>query len=141
MQRLIAASLIVLVLLLIGGSGFGYWASRQNRPYPIYVPLKVNPDTSATTREEIAKSLKAKLSEPELLLKVSKDVGLKAKWQLASAEAGAAEIQKRLFVRVTATTIDIGVEGKKKEKMVSGDIVTQLMEEVKKIIGVPAPPK
>ena len=140
MQRLIAASLIVLVLL-IGGVGFGYWTYRQNRPYPIYVPLKVNPDTSTTKREEIAKSLKAKLSESELLLKVSKDVGLKAKWHLASDEAGAAEIRKRLFVRVAETTIDIGVEGKKKEKTVSGAIVSRLMEEVRKIIGLPAPPK
>ena len=138
MQRLIAASLIVLVLL-IGGGGFGYWAYRQNRAYPIYVLLKVNPETSTAKRDEIAKSLKAQLSEPELLLKVSKDVGLKAKWHLASDEAGAAELKKRLFVNVAETTIDIGVSGKKKEKVVSGEIVTRLMEDVRRILGFNPP--
>jgi len=139
MQRLIAASLIVLVLL-VGGAGFG-WAYRQNRSYPVFVPLKVNPDTSAAKREEIAKILKEKLSEPERLLKVSKDVGLAGKWHLASDKEAAAELSKRLFVDATDTTINIGVHGKKKEKAVSGEIVTRLMEDVKEILGLKPPPE
>lgn len=139
MQRLIAASLIVLVLL-VGGAGFGYWTYKQNCPHPIYVPLPVTPETSAAKRAELAASLKAKLSEPELLLKVCKEVGLKAKWQLASDAQAVAELRRRLLVQASETTIDVGVHGKKKDKAVSGEIVTRLMEEVRKIIGLPAPP-
>ena len=127
-------------MLLIGGAGFGYWTYRQNRPYPVYMQLKVNPDASAAKHAEIAASLKAKLGEPELLLKVCKEVGLKAKWHLASDEQAVAELRRRLLVQASETTIDIGVHGRKKEKAVSGEIVTRLMEEVRKIIGLPAPP-
>jgi len=140
MQRLIAASLIVLVLL-IGGAGFGFWTYRQNREHPVFVPLQVNPSTSVAKREEIAKDLKAKLSEPEFLLKVSKKVGLKDKWQLDSDEAGAVELERRLFVNVTETTVNIGVNGKRKERIVSGEVVKQLMEEVGKILGIKLPTK
>ena len=140
MQRWIAVSLIVLVLL-IGGAGYGYWAVRQNRPYPVWVPLPINPEAPVAMREESARMLKSKLGEREVLIKVSKDLGLPRKWHLATDEDAAAELGRRLFVDATEVTINIGMAGKKKEKALTGEIVTRLMEDVKKILGVKAPAK
>ena len=99
-------------------------------------------------RDEIVKDLKAKLGEREVLVKVSKDVGLTRKWHLASDEEGARELGQRLFVKVgeaeprrQVPSINIGVTGKKKEQAVSGEIVMRLMDDVWKILGIKPPAK
>jgi len=140
MQRLIAASLIVLVLL-VGGAGFGYWTYRQNREHPVFITLQFKSETSAAKRDEEARRLKERLSEPGFLLKVSKEVGLRSKWNLESDEAGVAAIEDRLFVDVAGTAISIGVHGKKKDRFVSEQIVLRLKGEVENVLGHKPPAK
>ena len=142
MQRWIAAG-IVAMMLFLGGSYFAYRAYKQNRPHPVWVPLQINPALPLKERDEVIKQLFAKLSEQELLVRVSKDVALKDKWNLGSDEAGAEEIGRRLFVRVgeadtpmgKVPAIHIGVNGKVKEQVVSGEIAMRLMDDVWKIVG------
>lgn len=150
MQRWIAAG--VLAVLLIGGMGFGglfaYRAYKQNLPAPIWVPMPINPELPPDKRDEVINQLKAELTKNERLLKVSKDVGLVAKWELPTDEACAAELAKRMFVRAgemdtpmgKVPSIHIGLTGKRKETEISGQIAMRLMDDVWKILGI-EPPK
>ncbi len=148
MQRWIVAG-VVAVLLMAGGGLFAYRAYKQSRPAPVWVPLPINPELPMAKRDEIINNLKEKLGERQLLIKVSKDVGLAGKWGLASDEAGAVEIGGRLFVRAgeadtpmgKVPAIHIGVNGKRKEREVSGEIAMRLMEDVWPILGLKPPPK
>jgi hypothetical protein len=148
MQRWIAAGVVTLILLM-SGAGAGWYYYKQSRPYPVWVPLKINPTLSNEKREEIIKTLKTKLAEREILLKVSQDVGLKGKWHLASDEEGARQIGERLFVELgeadspmgKVPSINIGVKGTKRELGVSGEISMRLMHDVWKILGIKLPSK
>jgi hypothetical protein len=72
-----------------------------------------------------------------------------SKWGLVSDEAGAVEIGRRLFVRAgdadtpmgKVPAVHIGVNGKRKEREVSGQIAMRLMEDVWKILGIKPPEK
>lgn len=136
-------------MLLGGGALYAYYSYRQSRPYPVWVPLPLNPRLPAEKRDQIVTDLREKLRERALLVQVSKDVGLTAKWRLASDEAGATELGKRLFVDAgeadspmgKVPSINIGVHGNKKERVVSGEIAMRLMDDVWKILGIKNPPK
>lgn len=146
MQRWIVLGAVAVVLML-GGGVFAIHAYKQNRPHPVWVPLPINPELPSDKRKEIAKDLKTKLNQPEILIQVSKDLGLAKKWDMASDQAVADEIATRLFVKVgeTATSmgnvpsINVGVSGKNKEKGDSEAISMRLMKDVWKILGIKPP--
>jgi hypothetical protein len=136
--------------LLFGGGLFAYYTYKQNRPAPVWVPLPIRADLEIAKRDEIISDLKTKLLDKEILLAVSKDVGLAKKWNLESDEEGAREIGSRLFVKAgeadtpmggKVPAIHIGVTGKRKERAVSGEIAMRLMEDVFEILGIKPPPK
>jgi hypothetical protein len=136
------------MMLVVGGGGFAYWTYRQNRPTPVWVPILVNTELDPVKHEELSKDLKTKLMTPEFLLQVSKDLQLASKWQLPSDQAAAEEIAKRLFVRVgeadTPTgrvpSINVGLNGPKKDFALSGEIAMRMMKDVWKILGIKPPP-
>lgn len=138
------------MMLFVGGLCAYYKMVYQpNRPHPVWVPLPINPELESAKRDLIIKDLKAKLSEREFLVKVSKDVNLVEKWNLASDEQCANEIARRLFVKAgdadtpmgKVPAIHVGVRGKDKESAVSSAIAMRLMEDVWKIFGIKPPPK
>lgn len=146
MQRWIALGVVAIVLLLSGG----YFAHRfyeQNRPQPVWVPLAINPAMPVEKRDEMAKDLKGKLQDRVTLILVSKDLRLAQKWHMASDEAAASEIARRLFVKVgeadgphgKVPSINIGVTGKSKDKDLSTALATRLMDDVWKALGVSPP--
>jgi hypothetical protein len=150
MQRWIVAG-VVAVLLFCGmgvGGLFAYRAYKQNLPAPIWVPMPINPELPNDKRDEILNKLKTELEKPELLAKVSHDVGLVKKWELPTDEACAAELGRRMFVRAgemdtpmgKVPAIHVGLAGKRKEREVSGEIAMRLMDDVWKILGI-EPPK
>lgn len=136
------------MMLVVGGGGFAYWTHRQNRPTPVWVPILVNRELDPAKHEEISKELKSKLTNPEFLLKVSQDLHLPTKWHLPSDQAAATEIAKRLFVRVgeadtpvgKVPSINVGLDGPKKDFALSGEITMRLMQDVWKILGIKPPP-
>jgi len=148
MQRWIAV--VVVTMMLLGGGGlYAYYVYKQNRPSPVWVPLPIRLGLSNEKRDVLVNDLRMKLSRPEVLEQVSKDVGLTKKWRLASDAEGAREIGQRLFVQVgeadtpqgKVPSINIGVTGKRKERVVSNEITMRLMDDVMKILGIKAPPK
>lgn len=146
MQRWIAVG-VVAVLLLVGGGWFARRAYQQNRPQAMWVPLPINPELPLAKRDAIIQELKTKLSEQALLVKVSQDLGLTHKWQVASDAEGARKIRDSLFVRAgemdtpmgRVPSINIGVTGKYKEHALAGEIAMRLMADVWQILGIPAP--
>jgi hypothetical protein len=149
MQRWIVMSVVVLALL-VGGSGFAYWTYKQGRPHPVWVPLPINPELSDEKREEIAKELKMKLGTTEILTRLSKDLDLPKRWQMTSDDEVAAELGRRLFVTLgeadsplgKVPSLNIGVQGTRKDKAISEEIAMRLMKEVRKLLGVESrPPK
>ena len=146
MQRWIVMG--VVAVLLIGGVGIGglsaYRSYKENLPAPMWVPLPINPELPNQKRDEVIHHLKTELGKPERLAKVSKDLKLAAEWELASDEACAAELSKRMFVRAgdmdtqmgKVPAIHIGVTGKRKERELTGKIAMRLTEDVSKILGI-----
>lgn len=148
MQRWIVLG-VVAMALLVGGGALAYHQYKRNLPAPVWVPLPVNPQLPEARRDETARELRAKLCEGDLLLKVARDVGLAKKWNLPTDEEAAREIERRLFVRSgdadTAAgkvpAIHVGMNGANKDREVSGEITTRLMDDVWRIIGIKRPPK
>lgn len=137
---------MVAVFLLIGGGGVAYWNYKQGRPCPMWVALPLNPQLSVERREEAAKDLKTKVGTKEILARISKDLNLTKKWRMASDDESVAELGRRLFVKVgemdspmgTVPSINIGVQGSRKDKGVSEEIATHLMADVKKLLKAEA---
>ncbi len=151
MQRWIVIGAVI-VGLMIAMAGGGYYALKtykQNRPAPVWVPLPINPELSSEKTREIVDDLKSRLSEPELLQRVSKDLALTQEWAMATDEVCAAEIGRRLFVRSgeadtpmgKVPAIHVGVHGKRKERELSGKIAMRLMDDVWPMLGIDPPAK
>ncbi len=130
-------------MLILGGGVFGYWTYRQNSPAPMWVELPINPDLTDEQREKGISKILASLKSKEVLLEVSKEMGLVQKWGMASDAEAETELSQRIFVKFgdTAATmgripaLHIGVIGKKKEMKLSGEIAVRLMKDVRKILN------
>ena len=136
-------------MLMLGGA-YVYYKKvyQQNLPHPVWVPLPINPELPSAKVQEVIAGLKQKLSEPEILVKVSSDLGLVRKWNLPSDEICAREIKKRLFIRTgdavtpmggKVPAIHIGVNGIEKETGITTDLAMRLMQDVWKILGIKPP--
>lgn len=129
----------------MGGAYFAYRTYQQSRPGPIWVPLVVKSDLPKEERDRICKDLRDRLSDEELLARVSRDLGLVQTWGLASEREAVAMLREKLFVRTgTAQTkmgdvsaIHVGLNGTQKEKGMTEKIVMRLMEDVKTMSAPP----
>jgi hypothetical protein len=149
MQRWIVAG-VVAVLLLCGMAVGGYFALRSyrlNLPSPVWVPLPHDPALSMAELDKVISTIKTRLADPALLAKASDDLDLAETWNLPSDEACAAEISKRIFVRTgeadtamgKVPAILVGLNGKRKERQVTGKIAVRLMDDVAEILGIEPP--
>src|SRR6187402_500069 len=138
MQRWIAVA-VVAMILMAGGAYYGRKFYRENySPAPMWVPIQINPTYPSEKIDEVLKELKARLTEESVLLEICKDLSLAKHWQLSSDAAAAAELKKRMFVKLDemdsplgkVPAIHVGVRGKAKEKELSGKIATRLMKDV-----------
>ena len=147
MQRWIAAAVVAMILMGVGAF-YGRKIYHENAAAPVWVPLPIDqlpPDKV----DSVVKELKTKLSEDAVLLQVSKDLSLPVQWHLPGDPQAAAEVRKRLFVRIgemdaklgKVPAILVGVNGKTKERDLSGKIALRLMEDVAKILRFKNPTK
>lgn len=147
MQRWIAFGVVV-VALVLGGTGLAYKSYKGNRPCPIWVPMPINPELPGEKRAEVAKELKAHLTKPEILMQVSKDLSLPKALGVSSDEQAANEVARRMFVDVgeadstlgtKVPSINVGIKGKAKDQELSGKIAMRLMQDVWKVLGIKPP--
>jgi hypothetical protein len=140
---------VVAMFLGLGGGVAGLWFYKQNRPAPIWVPIPMNSEVPAAKRSELAAELKKNLLKPDILMKVSKDLGLGQLMGVGTDETAANELAQRLFVDIGETTaptggsvpsLNVGIKGKRKDRVVSEKVVMRLMQDVYPLLGVKAPP-
>jgi hypothetical protein len=152
MQRWIVPAILIAILaigMMAGGGYFALKSYKQNRPAPVWVPVPINPEITAEKTREIVDEIKARISESAVLQSVSKDMVLTAKWNMDSDEECAMELARRLFVRSgnmdtpmgKVPAIHVGLNGKRKEFELCGQIVMRLMDDVWPILGMDPPPK
>jgi hypothetical protein len=135
------------MMLAMCGAYFAYRSLKQSRPHPVWVPMPINPDLTGERRDELAKNLKQKLTAASIMTEVCNDLNLATQWGLPSTEAAANELSQRIFVTPgeahgsvgMVPSINVGVTGKEKEKVLSNQIAMRLMEDVWKIVGIDPP--
>lgn len=147
MQRWIVLG-VVAMMLALGGAYAGYKTYQSNRPGPIWVPLTIRPDLEKEKRDQTCESLKAYVMDDARVLAVVRDLELARIWSLDSEEDAAAELKRRIFVRQgraggpfgDAPAINVGVQGKQKEKPMTKRIVERIMKDVQMVIDMPQYP-
>jgi hypothetical protein len=149
MQRWIVVALIGAILVGLGG-GFGVWTYKQNRPSPVWVPIALNESVPPERREELAKEIKDKILEGNLVLDAVRETGLARKRGLSSDAEAVEEAKKLLFVEVgeadvpttgqKVPSINIGFKAQRKSFKPYGDVAMRLMKDVWKMLGITDPP-
>ena len=87
------------------------------------------------------------LGEHARLARVSKDVGLTRKMKVATDDAAANDLEKRLFVELgefdtpkgKVPSINIGLNCKVKESATMGAVITRMGKDLARILGLPEP--
>ena len=137
------------MMLFLGGGYFAYRTIKENRPRPIWVPVPINPQMPTAKRDEIIRKLLTKLSNPDILQKVSMDLNLTRRMNLPTDREVAEELAKQLFVKPgdmdtpmgKVPSIHIGLKGKAKNMALTGEIAMRLMDDAWPILGIPPPKK
>jgi hypothetical protein len=146
MQRWILIGTVVAVLFA-GICGGGLWWMRQNRADQQWVPIPINPTTSAASRELMMGEIKGVLSHDHVLRRVVKDLSLQEKLGLGSEQEALDHLKGACFVREgefthpqtqeKIPTIDIGMNGKSKDRVVLGEVAVKLCNEARTLLGWP----
>ena len=103
-----------------------------------------------TDREELRKHLTDMLQSPAALSTMVKELGLQAKMGAATEEEAVAQLKSMMFIRIGEfknpstmmlfPTVDVGVEGKRKQQQLLSEIAVKMGENCRKKMGSPAEP-
>ena len=101
-------------------------------------------------REELRKHLTDMLQSPAALSTMVKELGLQAKMGAATEEEAVAQLKSMMFIRIgesknpstmmLSPTVDVGVEGKRKQQQLLSEIAVKMGENCRKKMGSPAEP-
>ncbi len=148
MQRwMLYAGLAVIGLLLLAGGGYyGFHQYRMGKSAPRWVPLPLRYGVPMEEQKELARQLEEKLRNDEFLKTVVVDAKLKEGFEVESEEAALEELKRRMFVKVgtfqmptgsgTVPSVNIGVEGTRREKEVLDAASTCLIREAWRLMGI-----
>jgi hypothetical protein len=149
MQRSIFLGLVAAGLIMVAAAG-GYWWMKQNRPDQQWVPMPLNPSSSVEERAQLQEELLAYLKTEDALRRVVKDLSLQQRWNVPSEKDAIDQLKSSMFVRTgefrnpmtqeTLPTVDIGVNGKRKERVLMGEIAMRLGKETRKHLGIEEKP-
>jgi len=141
------AAVIGLVVLgfAAAGAGYAWWNARQNAEAPVWSLLPINPELSASQREEVADEIRRRVSDRELLATVAKERNVTSSLKLGSDDAAADLLLERLFVRVgeaetgmgPTPAILIGFNGTRREFKPLGAASTALLQHVMGMLAQP----
>lgn len=145
MQRSIFLGLVAAGLIMVAAVG-GYWWMKQNRPDQQWVPMPLNPSSNVEERTRLQEGVLAYLKSEESLRRVVKDLSLQQRWNVPTEKDAINQLKSVMFVRAgefrnpmtqeTLTTLDIGVNGKRKERALMGEIAVCLSKETRKYLGI-----
>lgn len=144
---------MVAVTLLGLGGVFALWTYRQNRPQKVWVPLVIKEELPPEAREKLAKEIKVKLEEGDIIRNAVEDTDLALKIGVKSNAEAEAEVRKRLFVQVGEAdlppdasgiskrmpSINIGINCQRKTFTPMGELAKRLMKDVWKMLGIQVP--
>ena len=146
MQRwkLYAGLALVFMTSLAGGGYYGYKEYKLSRPAPIWVPLVIRSDVPVEKQEAIVEQIKQELKNEDLLKQVVIDAKLQQGFNLPSEKAAIAELKKRLFVKLSKNvkptgivhTIDVGLDGTRREEAVLKAATLRINKDVLRICGI-----
>ncbi len=146
MQRWILLGLVGAVIFLSAGA-FGVWSMRQNRALEQWVPMPLNASASKEEREQALQEIQRLLTHDRVLQRVAKEMNLQERFGLKSSDEAVARLRSTMFVREgefrhpmtqeTFPSIDIGVSGKTKERVLLGEIAMRLSKETRTLMGLP----
>jgi hypothetical protein len=149
MQRWILLGLVGAVILLSAGA-FGVWSMRQNRALEQWVPMPLNATSSKEECAQTLQEIQRLLMHESVLQKVVKEMNLQERFGLKSNEEAVARLKSSMFVREgefrhpmtqeTFPSIDIGVSGKTKERVLLGEIAMRLSKETRTLLGITEDP-
>jgi len=119
---------------------------KQNRPDQQWVPLPLNPSSNVEERTRLQEGVLAYLKSEESLRRVVKDLSLQQRWNVPTEKDAINQLKSVMFVRAgefrnpmtqeTLPTLDIGVNGKHKERALMGEIAVCLSKETRKHLGI-----
>lgn len=129
-------------MLLMGAGAFGYRFYQQNRNTRIWLPLPI-PAATSEQRQEMAATLRKKLSDPALMGAVCRDSGYAGTKGLSADEA-TKDLLGRLFVETgTADTpngkvpsVNVGFNCKVKDFEKMKKPTNRLRDDIMKLLGV-----
>jgi uncharacterized protein YxeA len=145
MQRSILFGLVAVLILLLAGAG-GIWWKRQNGIDAQWVQMPINPASTKEEREQTMEAIRGVLLKDTVLQKVGKELDLQTRLGLKTEEETVERLKNSLFVREGEIThaltqektpsIDIGVNGKSKERAILGEIAISLANETSQQLGL-----
>ena len=145
MQRWILPSLIVCILMGVLSVGL-YWMYRQNKPDSQWVPLPLRAEISSSEMADAQKDIDRTLRQPAVLSSVVQDLSLQQELGVLSEAEAVQALSAMMFVRegefqdpmtmVTYKSMNIGCDGKRKQRVLLGKIAVRLGTEVRKSLGI-----
>ncbi len=143
MQRWIY--LTIMVCLVIGGGMLFYLMKmRENRPDSRWIAMPVRTDLSAKQKSDVVENLTKYVQSERTRSEVVEDLKLVKLFNVQSEEEAKNELLRRSFVRLSkglsqmtnqeVETIDIGVNGLRKEVDALDKIAVHLGNKVEKMI-------
>jgi len=147
MQRWILTGFAACILGAVVLAG-GAWFYRQNKPDSRWVPIPLSESSTRFEREDLRKYLADSLQSPESLSVMVKELDLQTKLGAGTEEEAVAKLKSMMFIRIgefqnpntmmLIPTVDVGVEGKRKQQHLLSGIAVKMGESCRKKMGVPA---
>ncbi|MCX6846920.1 MAG: hypothetical protein NTU84_10270 [Verrucomicrobia bacterium] len=149
MQRWLLIGGAALLLLFGIGLPTAYHLYKQGRPHPVWLPIPVKPEAPYAETQRIVHSLDAKLSDRKNLIRITRELDLKSKWDMSDDEQVVDEILARLYVKQgdmdtpmgKIPAIHVGLRGTNRDREVSYALLDALLPDVWKVLGIDPPKK
>lgn len=135
----------VLLVLVGGGSLYGFREYLRSKPAPRYVQISLRADISMAEQKEFSEQIEEKLRDEDLLKRVVAEEALQEAFELESEDAALAELKERLFVKpgstegslgVSIPSLDVGAKGSARERETLNRIAVRLSHETYRLIGI-----